>query len=95
MVSVAIAPQHLEAALAAGMLVCPDCCGRFSPLGVLALAQGELPDEVRSLRPRRAVCGGCPRRTCCAGGVGDLRRRDGAEVIGQARACKPERRGTG
>jgi hypothetical protein len=51
-------PPHLEAALAAGELACPDCCGRLSPWGFARSREVRLADEVRSLRPRRAVCGG-------------------------------------
>jgi transposase-like protein len=86
MLSVAIAPQKLEAALAAGELACPDCCGRLSPWGFARSREVRLADEVRSLRPRRAVCGGCGATHVLAPAWTVSRRRDGAEVIGQALA---------
>jgi transposase-like protein len=87
MLSVAIAPQHLEAALAAGELACPDCCGRLSPWGYARSREVRLADEVRSLRPRRTVCGGgCGATHVLAPAWTVPRRRDGAEVIGQALA---------
>ncbi len=86
MLSIAIAPQHLEATLAAGELACPDCCGRLSPWGYARSREVRLANEVRSLRPRRAVCGGCGVTHVLAPAWTVPRRRDGAEVIGQALA---------
>ena len=86
MLSVAIAPQHLEAALAAGELACPDCCGRLSRWGFARSREVRLADEVRSLRPRRALCGGCGATHVLLAAWAIPRRRDGAEVIGQALA---------
>jgi len=86
MLSIAIAPQHLEAVLAAGELACPDCCGRLSPWGFARSRDVRLLGEVRSLRPRRAVCGGCGATHVLLAAWAIPRRRDGAEVIGQALA---------
>jgi hypothetical protein len=84
MLSVALSPEGLEAALAAGDLACPVCCGRLSPWGFARSREVRLLDEVRSLRPRRAVCGGCGATHVLAPAWAVPRRRDGVEVIGQA-----------
>ena len=86
MLSVAIAPQQLEAALAAGELACPDCCGRLSPWGYARSRVVRLRHEACSVTPRRAQCPACESTHVISHAWLVPRRRDGAEVIGQALA---------
>lgn len=59
MLQVAITPERVEAALAAGELACPACSGRLSPWGFARSRELRLAGEVRPLTPRRARCGAC------------------------------------
>ena len=86
MLSMAISAQQLEAALAAGELACPDCRGRLSPWGFARSRELRMRDGVRSVRPRRAYCGGCGATHVLCPSWSVPRRRDGAEVIGEALA---------
>lgn len=84
MLSVAIAQQHVEVALAAGELACPDCSGELSPWGFARSREVRLRDGVRSLTPRRARCGACETTHVLSPSWLVPRRRDSAEVIGEA-----------
>jgi transposase-like protein len=84
MLHVAITEQRVEAALAAGDLVCPACSTPLSPWGFACSRAVRLAGEVRSVRPRRAWCGRCVRSHVLLPRWVVARRRDGAEVIGEA-----------
>ena len=84
MLSIAIAEERVEAVLAAGELACPDCSGPLSPWGFARLREVRLLREVRSVRPRRAICGACETTHVLSPSWLVPRRRDGAEVIGDA-----------
>ncbi|HEY5343567.1 MAG TPA: hypothetical protein VIJ66_07895 [Solirubrobacteraceae bacterium] len=84
MLSIAITPERVEAALAAGELVCPACSGRLSPWGFARSREVRLAHEVRRLSPRRARCVGCETTHVLSPSWTVARRRDGAEVIGEA-----------
>jgi transposase-like protein len=84
MLSIAITPERLEAALAAGELACPACSGRFSPWGFARSREVRVWDEVRSVRPRRVCCKACESTHVLAPSWSVPRRRDAAEVIGEA-----------
>jgi hypothetical protein len=80
--------QELEAALAAGRVLCPDCEGPLARWGWAAEREVRMRYGGRLLRPRRAYCTRCERThvllpACCV-----PRRRDGAEVIGCALLAK-------
>jgi hypothetical protein len=81
MLSIAITPERVEVVLAAGELVCPACSGRLSPWGFARSREVRLAHEVRHLTPRRA---GCERTHVLSPSWTVARRRDGAEVIGEA-----------
>ena len=85
MLSIAITPECVEAALAAGQLVCPACSGPLSPWGFARSREVRVWDnEVRAVRPRRACCKACETTHVLAPSWSVPRRRDGAEVIGEA-----------
>jgi hypothetical protein len=84
MLSIAISPERLEADLAAGTLACPDCSGRLSPWGYARSRDVRMLHGVRSVTPRRACCYGCGTTHVLAPSWSVPRRRDGAEVIGEA-----------
>ena len=84
MLQVAISAECVEAALAAGELACPACSGRLSPWGFGRAREVWLSRDVRMLRPRRARCGGCETTHVLSPSWAVPRRRDGAEVIGEA-----------
>lgn len=84
MLQIAIAPERVEAALAAGELACPACSGCLSPWGFARLRAVRLRDEVRAVRPRRARCDACATTHVLSPAWSVPRRRDGAEVIGEA-----------
>ena len=84
MLTVAVSEQQLEAELDAGALSCPDCYGRLSPWGFARSREVRMLAGVRSVRPRRACCGGCGATHVLCPAWSVLRRRDGAEVIGEA-----------
>ncbi len=84
--------QGLEAALAAGRILCPECNGSLAPWGWAREREVRRRHGGRLLRPRRAYCKRCARThvllpACCV-----PRRRDGAEVIGCALLAKPKSR---
>ena len=84
MLQIAISPDGVEAALAAGELACPGCSGRLSPWGFARSREVRLAREVRPLTPRRARCGVCEMTHVLSPSWTIPRRRDGAEVIGEA-----------
>jgi transposase-like protein len=84
MLSIAITQERLEAALTAGELACPACSGRLSPHGFARSREVRLRHEVRSVTPRRAYCGACETTHVLSPAWMVARRRDGAEVIGEA-----------
>lgn len=86
MLSIIASEEQLEAALATGELACPDCSGRLSPWGFARSREVRMRDGVRSLRPRRACCQDCGATHVLCPSWSVPRRRDGAEVIGEALA---------
>jgi Domain of unknown function (DUF6431) len=84
MLSIAIGPQCVEAALAAGELACPGCSGPLSPWGFACSREVRLLVGVRSVRPRRARCRACETTHVLAPAWLVPRRRDATEVIGEA-----------
>jgi hypothetical protein len=84
MLQVAITPEGVEAALAAGELACPACSGRLSPWGFARAREVRLAHEVRPLTPRRARCAACETTHVLSPSWMVPRRRDSAEVIGEA-----------
>jgi len=84
MLHVAITRDQLEAALAAGELACPACSGRLSPWGYARSREVRLARGVRSVTPRRAHCPACESTHVISPAWLIPRRRDGAEVIGEA-----------
>ena len=84
MLSIAITPERVEAALAAGELACPGCSGRLSPWGFARSRDVRLACEVRPLTPRRARCARCETTHVLSPSWMIPRRRDGAQVIGEA-----------
>lgn len=84
MLSIAITPERVEAALAAGELACPGCSGRLSPWGFARSREVRLAREVRPLTPRRARCARCETTHVLSPSWMIPRRRDGAQVIGEA-----------
>lgn len=84
MLSIAITPQGVEAALAAGELACPRCSRPLSPWGFARSREVRLLDGVRSVRPRRTRCRACETTHVLAPGWLVPRRRDGTDVIGEA-----------
>ena len=86
MLQVALTPDRVEAALAARGLACPDCCGPLSPWGYARSREVRLRATARSVTPRRARCGACETTHVLSPAWMIPRRRDGAEVIGEALA---------
>ena len=84
MLSIAIAPERVETALAAGELSCPACSGRLSPWGVARSREVRLAHELRPLTPRRARCARCETTHVLSPSWTVPRRRDGTDVIGEA-----------
>ncbi len=84
MLSITITPQRAEATLAAGELVCPACSGPLSPWGFARSRDVRMSAEVRSLRPRRARCAACGTTHVLSPSWSVPRRRDSAQVIGEA-----------
>ena len=80
----AMTEERLEAALDGGRLVCPACAGRLSPWGFARWREVRMRHGTRSVRPRRACCGGCGATHVLCPSWSVPRRRDGAEVIGEA-----------
>jgi predicted amidophosphoribosyltransferase len=85
-----VEPDVVEADLAAGRLCCPNCEGPLSRWGFARERQVRLLDGVRSIRPRRACCQRCDTTHVLLPAWAVPRRRDGAEVIGEALLCKAQ-----
>ncbi|MDQ2897634.1 MAG: DUF6431 domain-containing protein, partial [Actinomycetota bacterium] len=86
--SITVNPDVLEADLAAGRLCCPGCDRRLSRWGFACEREVRMLDGVRRLRPRRARCSACESTHVLLDACSVPRRRDGAEVIGQALLAK-------
>ena len=84
MLYVAITDEQVEAALLAGALACPACSGPLSPWGFARARELRLRSGTRELTPRRVRCGGCCRTHVVCPTWSVPRRRDSAEVIGEA-----------
>jgi len=84
MLSIAITVDDQEAALAARELACPACSGPLAPWGFARSREVRLLHGVRSLTPRRARCSACESTHVLSPSWLVPRRRDGAEVIGEA-----------
>ncbi|MGH2931084.1 MAG: DUF6431 domain-containing protein [Solirubrobacteraceae bacterium] len=83
-----VEPAVVEADLAARRMCCPVCEGPLSPWGFARERTVRLLDQTRSVRPRRALCGRCEQTHVLLPAWAVPRRRDGAEVIGQALLAK-------
>ena len=84
MLSIAITPERVEAALTAGDFACPRCSRPLSPWGFARSREVRLLDGVRSVRPRRACCRACETTHVLSPAWLVPRRRDGTDVIGEA-----------
>jgi hypothetical protein len=90
LLSITVSPDVLEADLAAGHLCCPGCDRPLSCWGFAREREVRMLDGVRCLRPRRARCGHCETTHVLLDACSVPRRRDGAEVIGQALLAKAQ-----
>ena len=84
MLQIALSAPQLEVVLAAGKLPCPDCSEPLSRWGFARSREIRTRDGVRSLRPRRALCAKCDTTHVLCPAWSVPRRRDSAEVIGEA-----------
>lgn len=84
MLSIAITEEQLEVALARRVLACPACSAPLSPWGFARSREVRMRHGMRSVRPRRALCAGCGTSHVLCPSWSVPRRRDGAEVIGEA-----------
>jgi transposase-like protein len=84
MLLIAITEERVEAALTAGSLACPGCSGRLSPWGYARSREVRMLDGVRRVTPRRGCCHGCGATHVLCPSWFVPRRRDGADVIGEA-----------
>ena len=84
MLSVAMSEQRLEDKLEAGLLACPDCSGPLARWGFARAREVRMLCGVRAARPRRASCPHCDVTHVLSPAWSVPRRRDGAEVIGEA-----------
>ena len=84
MLSIAITEADLEVALDRGLLACPGCSAPLSPWGFARSREVRMRHGTRSVRPRRALCHGCGATHVVCPSWSVPRRRDGAEVIGEA-----------
>lgn len=83
-----VEPDVVEADLVAGRLCCPGCDGPLVRWGFARERQVRMLDGVRSIRPRRACCPRCDATHVLLPAWAVARRRDGAEVIGEALLAK-------
>ena len=88
--AMAVDLEVVEADLAAGRLCCPVCDRPLARWGFAREREVRMLDGVRSLRPRRAYCHGCERTHVLLPAFSVPRRRDGAEVIGEALLAKAQ-----
>ncbi|MGO9956375.1 MAG: helix-turn-helix domain-containing protein [Solirubrobacteraceae bacterium] len=86
--SIIVNSDVLEADLAAGRLCCPGCDRPLSRWGFAREREVRMLDGARRLRPRRARCGCCETTQVLLDACSVPRRRDGAQVIGQALLAK-------
>lgn len=82
--SLSLHPEAVEAELAAGRLCCPDCDAPLARWGFTTERAVRTRHGVRRLRPRRARCGPCETTHVLLPGWVVPRRRDCADVIGDA-----------
>jgi hypothetical protein len=89
MVMVGSDDGEVERELVAGGLVCPACRARLRPWGFARwrVQRGGSGVQVRR-RPRRSICSGCGATHVLLPVDGFVRRRDLAEVIGEALAAR-------
>jgi hypothetical protein len=85
-----VEPEVVDADLAAGRLRCPSCERPLARWGFARERDVRLRDGERSIRPRRARCEPCQTTHVLTGVGGAARRRDSAEVIGEALLCKAQ-----
>jgi Domain of unknown function (DUF6431)/Homeodomain-like domain len=85
-----VEPDVVEADLAAGRLCCPGCEAPLVRWGFARERQVRMLDGARSIRPRRARCEPCETTHVLLPAWAVPRRRDGAEVIGEALLCKAQ-----
>jgi hypothetical protein len=86
----AVGPEVVEADLAAGRLCCPNCDGPLARWGFARQRQVRTLGGVRSVRPRRAYCRRCEGTHVLLPAWTVPRRRDSAEVIGEALLAKAQ-----
>jgi hypothetical protein len=85
-----VEPDVLEADLAAGRFCCPRCEGPLARWGFAREREVRMLDGVRSVRPRRGYCRACEATHVLLPAWSVARRRDGAEVIGEALLAKAQ-----
>lgn len=88
MLATVMSSERLEAALAAGSVSCPDCGQPLAPWGWARERELRTSAGGRLVRPRRTYCGRCERTHVLLPAGCVPRRRDCAEVIGQALVAK-------
>lgn len=84
MMSIAMSQAVIETELSAGRLCCPRCGGPLVCWGFARERQLQLLSATVTIRPRRACCHACEQTQVILPAVSVPRRRDGAEVIGEA-----------
>jgi hypothetical protein len=88
--AMAVDLEVVEGDLVAGRLCCPGCDRPLACWGFAREREVRTLDGVRSLRPRRARCDACERTHVLLPAWSVPRRRDGAEVIGEALLAKAQ-----
>ena len=86
--AMAVDLEVVEADLAARRLCCPGCDRPLARWGFAREREVRTLDGVRSLRPRRARCHACERTHVLLPAWSVPRRRDSAEVVGEALLAK-------
>lgn len=84
MLSLVMSERVMEAELAAGRIACPGCSGPLSRWGFARAREVRMLHGTRSLTPRRAYCRRCEATHVLCPAWLMPRRRDGAQVIGEA-----------
>lgn len=84
MLSIAITEEQLEVALARRLVACPDCSGLLSPWGFARSREVRMRHGTRAVKPRRTLCGDCGATHVLSPSWSVPRRRDAADVIGEA-----------